>query len=84
MKFINVIVLGKKNIIIIILDKIRDVLFVVLILVKYSKCEEFRINLLVDENCKIIKLLEYMILEEFVLVVGNLIENFIDVVKNDG
>ncbi|OOM07421.1 ATP-binding protein [Clostridium saccharobutylicum] len=83
-KFINVIASGKKNITTIISDKIRDVSLAALILAKYSKCEEARINLLVDENCKITKLPEYMTSEELVSVVGNLVENSIDAVKNDG
>ncbi|BCZ45643.1 sensor histidine kinase [Clostridium gelidum] len=83
-KFINVIATSKKNIATIISDKIKDVAIAALILSKYSKCEEARINLVIDENSKITKLPEYMNSQELVSVVGNLIENSIDVVKNDG
>jgi two-component system CitB family sensor kinase len=83
-KFINVIATSKKNITTIISDKIKDVPIAALILCKYSKCEEARINLIIDENSKINKLPEYMNSQELVSVVGNLIENSIDAVKNDG
>ena len=83
-KFINVIATSKKNITTIISDKIKDVAIAALILSKYSKCEEARINLVIDENSKITKLPEYMNSQELVSVVGNLIENSIDAVKNDG
>jgi two-component system CitB family sensor kinase len=83
-KFINVIATSKKNITTIITDKIKDVAIAALILSKYSKCEEARINLTIDENSKITKLPEYMNSQEIVSVVGNLIENSIDAVKNDG
>lgn len=82
--FINVIATSKKNITTIISDKIKDVSIAALILSKYSKCEEARINLIIDENSKITKLPEYMTSEELVSVIGNLIENSIDAVKNDG
>lgn len=83
-KFINVIANSKKNITTIISDKIKDVSIAALILAKYSKCEEARINLVIDENSKITKLPEYMTSEELVSVIGNLIENSIDAVENDG
>lgn len=83
-KFINVIATNKKNITTIISDKIKDVSISALILSKYSKCEEYRINLIIDENSKITKLPEYMTSEELVSIIGNLIENSIDAVKNDG
>jgi two-component system CitB family sensor kinase len=83
-KFINVIVESKKSITTIISDKIKNVSLAALILSKYSKCEEARINLLIDDNSKVTRLPEYMTSEELVSVVGNLIENSIDAVKNDG
>jgi two-component system CitB family sensor kinase len=83
-KFINVIAASKKSITTIISDKIKDVALAALILSKYSKCEEARINLGIDENSKITKLPEYMTSEELVSVVGNLIENSIDAVENNG
>lgn len=83
-KFINVIVESKKSIITIISDKIKNVSLAALILSKYSKCEEARINLVIDDNSKVNRLPQYMTSEEFVSIVGNLIENSIDAVKNDG
>jgi len=83
-KYINVVATSKKNITTIISDKIKDVSIAALILSKYSKCEEARINLIIDDNSKITRLPEYMNSDELVSVVGNLIENSIDAVKNDG
>lgn len=83
-KFINVIVENKKSITTIISDKIKNVSLAALILSKYSKCEESRISLIIDDDSKITKLPEYMTSEELVSVIGNLIENSIDAVKNDG
>lgn len=83
-KFINVVASSKKNIVTIISDKIKDVATAALILSKYSKCEEARINLIIDENSIVNKLPEYMTSEELVSIIGNLIENSIDAVKNDG
>lgn len=83
-KFINVIVESKRSITAIISDKIKNVSLAALILSKYSKCEEARINLIIDDNSKVTKLPQYMTSEELVSVVGNLIENSIDAVKNDG
>ncbi|CUU49930.1 ATP-binding protein [Clostridium beijerinckii] len=83
-KFVNVIVESKKNITTIISDKIKNVSLAALILSKYSKCEEARINLIIDDNSRVIKLPQYMTSEELGSVVGNLIENSIDAVKNDG
>jgi len=83
-KYINIVATSKKNITTIISDKIKDVSIAALILSKYSKCEEARINLIIDENSEINKLPEYMNSDELVSIVGNLIENSIDAVKNDG
>lgn len=83
-KFINVIVESKRSITAIISDKIKNVSLAALILSKYSKCEEARINLVIDDNSKVTRLPKYMTSEELVSVVGNLIENSIDAVKNDG
>ncbi|EKQ51711.1 sensor histidine kinase [Clostridium sp. Maddingley MBC34-26] len=83
-KFINTIVESKKSITTIISDKIKNVSLAALILSKYSKCEEERINLIIDDTSKITKLPKYMTSEELVSIVGNLIDNSIDAVKNDG
>jgi two-component system CitB family sensor kinase len=83
-KFINVIAESKKNITTIISDKIKNVSLAALILSKYTKCEEARIDLLIDNNSRITKLPEYMTSDELVSVVGNLLDNSIDAVKNDG
>jgi two-component system CitB family sensor kinase len=83
-KYINVIATSKKSITNIISDKIKDVSLAALILSKYSKCEEARINLIIDESSRLDKLPEYMTSDELVSIIGNLIENSIEAVKNDG
>jgi two-component system CitB family sensor kinase len=83
-KFINVIATSNKSITAIVSNNIKDVSIAALILAKYTKCEEARINLLIDQDSNISKLPEYMTSDELVSVIGNLIENSIDAVKNDG
>lgn len=51
---------------------------------KYNKAEECRVSLKIDENCKLTKLPQHMTSEEIVSIIGNLIENSLDEVKNDG
>ncbi|MCS4468808.1 Spo0B domain-containing protein [Clostridium botulinum] len=55
-----------------------------LLLSKYNKAEECRVSLKIDENCKLTKLPQHMTSEEIVSIIGNLIENSLDEVKNDG
>jgi two-component system CitB family sensor kinase len=63
---------------------IKDVALSALLLSKYNKAEEFRVKLKIDEDSKLMRLPEYMNSEEIVSLVGNLIENSLDEVKNDG
>lgn len=83
-KFINVIATSNKSLTDIVSHNIKDVSIAALILAKYTKCEEARINLTIDDDSRINRLPEYMTSDELVSIIGNLIENSIDAVKNDG
>lgn len=83
-KFINIIATSNKSLTDIVSHNIKDVSIAALILAKYAKCEEARINLTIDDNSRIHRLPEYMTSDELVSIIGNLIENSIDAVKNDG
>lgn len=63
---------------------IKDASLSALLLSKYNKAEECRVKLKIDKDSKLTKLPEYITSEEIVSLVGNLIENSLDVVKNDG
>lgn len=84
LKFINNIANERKNVSTIITKKIKDISVAALLLAKYSKAEEARIKLTIDEDSSLIKLPSYITSEELVSVLGNLIENSLDEVKNDG
>jgi two-component system CitB family sensor kinase len=55
-----------------------------LLLSKYNKAEESRVKLKIDEGSKLSRLPEEMTSEDMVSVLGNLFENSLDEVKNDG
>lgn len=84
LQFISNIAKVRNNISNILTENIKDTSVSALLLAKYNKAEECRVKLKIDENSKLTKLPEYMTSEEIVSVVGNLIENSLDEVKNDG
>jgi sensor histidine kinase regulating citrate/malate metabolism len=55
-----------------------------LLLAKYNQAEEARVKLKIDEDSSLSKLPQGMSSEEIVSIVGNLIDNSLDEVKNDG
>ncbi|MBU5268960.1 ATP-binding protein [Clostridium cochlearium] len=55
-----------------------------LLLAKYNKCEEEKINFIIKESSSLEKLPIKMNSEEICSIVGNLIDNSIDAVKVDG
>jgi two-component system CitB family sensor kinase len=65
-------------------ENIKDVSLSALLLSKFNKAEECRVKLKIDEDSKFSKMPQYMTSEDMVSVVGNLIENSLDAVKNDG
>lgn len=84
LQFISHVAKVRKNISNILTENIKDASLSALLLSKYNKAEEFRIKLKIDENSTLTKLPQHMTSEEVVSVVGNLIENSIDAVENDG
>lgn len=84
LKFISSVATEKKNVSTIITKKIKDVSVAAILLAKYSKAEEARVKLIMDEDSSLTKLPYYITSEELVSVLGNLIENSLDEIKNDG
>ncbi|WP_434641989.1 sensor histidine kinase [Thermoanaerobacterium thermosaccharolyticum] len=84
LEFISDITKSRNNISNILTDNIKDSSVSALLLSKYIKAEECRVKLKIDENSKLTKLPEHMTSEEIVSILGNLIENSLDEVKNDG
>ncbi|WP_313155847.1 sensor histidine kinase [Lacrimispora sp.] len=65
-------------------DHIKDSAVSALLLSKYNKAEECRIKLTIDESSRLNKLPWGMNSQDLGSVIGNLIENSLDEVKNDG
>lgn len=65
-------------------NQIKDSSISALLLAKYNKAEECRIKLTIDENSRLSRLPEGMNAQDLGSVIGNLIENSLDEVKNDG
>ncbi|WP_160689867.1 sensor histidine kinase [Clostridium sp. C2-6-12] len=84
LQFISDVAKVRSNISNILTDNIKDASLSALLLSKYNKAEESRVKLKIDEVSKFAKLPEYMTSDEMVSIVGNLIENSLDEVKNDG
>ncbi len=84
LQFISDVAKVRGNISVILTENIKDHSLSALLLAKYNKAEECRVKLKIDETSRLTKLPEYMTSEEIVSVIGNLIENSLDEVKNDG
>jgi two-component system CitB family sensor kinase len=84
LQFISDVATARNNISEILTSNIKDPSLSALLLAKYNKAEECRVKLKIDDNSKLRKLPETMTSEEIVSVMGNLIENSLDEVKNDG
>lgn len=84
LEFISNVAKVRSNISNILTTNIKDNSLSALLLAKYNKAEECRVKLKIDEQSRLTRLPEYMTSEDIVSVVGNLIENSLDEVKNDG
>jgi two-component system CitB family sensor kinase len=84
LQFISDIAKVRSNISNILTENIKDASLSALLLSKYSKAEECRVKLKIDENSTFTKLPQYMTQEELVSIIGNLVDNSLDEVKNDG
>lgn len=82
--FISDIAKTRNNISQVLTQNIKNTSVSALLLAKYSKAEECRVKLEIDEGSKLSRLPEHMTSEEIVSIIGNLIENSLDEVKNDG
>ena len=83
-KFISDIAKSRNRISNVLTENIENSSVSALLLSKYNKAEECRIKLKIDEKSKLTKLPQYMTSEEIISIIGNLIENSLDEVKNDG
>lgn len=84
LEFISDVAKSRNNISSILNKKIHNPYLQGLLLSKYNKAEENRVKFKIDENSILTRLPEYMTSEEIVSIVGNLIENSLDAVSNDG
>lgn len=84
LQFISNVAKNRNNISSILTKKIKDPSLSAILFSKYNKAEENRIKFNIDESSKISKLPKFMDSEDIVSIVGNLIENSLDAVDNDG
>lgn len=84
LQFISDIARVKKNINNILTENIKNSSLSAILLAKHNKAEECRVELRIDETSKLLKLPKHMTSEEIISIVGNLIENSLDEVQNDG
>jgi len=84
LQFISDVAKVRSNISNILTENIKDASISALLLSKYNKAEESRVKLKIDEGSRLTKLPEHITPEEIISIVGNLIENSLDEVKNDG
>ncbi len=84
LQFISDIAKVRSNISTIITQNIKDASLSALLLSKYNKAEECRVELIIDKSSKLTKLPERMTSEDIVSIVGNLIDNSLDEVNCDG
>jgi two-component system CitB family sensor kinase len=84
LQFISDVAKIRNNISSILTEKIKDPSLSAILLSKYNKAEESRVKFKIDAASTLTKLPEYMTPEEIVSIVGNLIENSLDAVNNDG
>lgn len=84
LQFISNVAKNRNNISSILTKKIKDPSISAILFSKYNKAEENRIKFNIDESSKISKLPKFMDSEDIVSIVGNLIENSLDAVDNDG
>jgi two-component system, CitB family, sensor kinase len=84
LQFISDVAKVRSNISNILTENIKDASISALLLAKYNKAEECRVKLKIDESSRLTRLPEHITPEEIISIVGNLIENSLDEVKNDG
>lgn len=65
-------------------NKIKEPSLSAILLSKYNKAEESRVKFIIDEESTLTRLPQHMTSDDIVSVIGNLIENSLDAVRNDG
>lgn len=83
-QFISDVAKSRNKISSILTKNIKDSYLSAILFSKYNKAEENRVKFKIDENSIITKLPQFMTSEEIVSIIGNLIENSLDAVSNDG
>jgi len=84
LQFISDVARSRNRISSILTERIKDPSLSAILLSKYNKAEESRVRFLVDEESSLSRLPAHMTSEDIVSVVGNLIENSLDEVENNG
>jgi len=84
LEFISDVAKSRNNISTILTKNIKNSYISALLLSKYNKAEESRVKLIIDEESQLTHLPIYMTSEDIVSIIGNLVENSLDEVKNDG
>jgi two-component system CitB family sensor kinase len=82
--FISEVAKSRNNISDILTNNIKNPYISALLLSKYAKAEECRVKLIIDEASQLGQLPMAMRTEDIVSIIGNLVENSLDEVKNDG
>jgi len=82
--FITDIAKSRNKLSIVLTENIKNSYISALLLSKYNKAEECRVKFIIDEDSRLTRLPLYMTSEEIVSIIGNLVENSLDEVKNDG
>lgn len=83
-QFISDVAKSRNKISGILTKNIKDSYLSAILFSKYNKAEENRVKFKIDENSSITSLPQFMTSEEIVSIIGNLIENSLDAVSNDG
>ena len=82
--FISEVARSRNNISNILTKNIQNSYISALLLSKYNKAEECRVRLTIDEESRLTGLPQQMTSEDIVSIIGNLVENSLDEVNNDG
>jgi two-component system CitB family sensor kinase len=84
LSFISDVARTRSHISLVLTENIKNPAVSALLLSKYNKAEECRIKLIIDEHSRLTGLPEGLTSEDMVSILGNLIENSLEEVKNDG
>lgn len=83
-QFISDVAKSRNKISSILTKNIKDSYLSAILFSKYNKAEENRVKFKIDENSIMNSLPQFMTSEDLVSIIGNLIENSLDAVSNDG